>query len=366
LAKILKKNKVIHIFTGFMIRETYSEPCLKLHHYRLRFVVFFVVLFFSVLSSLRAQEVIPTYSDYLTDNLYLIHPSMAGASNYDQIRLTGRSQWFDVEAAPNLQTLAYNSRLGEKIGAGGIMFRDENGNFSKVGAYATLAYHLMFSRSTANLNQLSFGISGGVVQHRLDTSGFTRFDPLLGKDENDIFANMDVGISYYVSDLFFHFAAKNILTVKRQLFFSDAVPGNMRKYLFSAGYVFTLNPNDPWNFEPSVLFQAREATNAMAADANIKAYYQLDNGRLWGGLSYRNSFETTEYTSQGEEIKRQQLRYITPFVGVGYKRFIFGYTYSYQMNSLVLSNGGFHQVSLGYNFGESRKRYDCKCPAINN
>lgn len=333
------------------------------------FFRFFGVLLLIILfntHSVKAQEVIPTYSDYLTDNLYLIHPSMAGAANYDQLRLTARRQWFDVEKAPNLQTIAYNSRVGEKIGVGGILFRDENGNFSKLGAYAGFAYHLMFSRSTADLNQLSFGISAGVIQHRLDESGFNRFDPLLGNNSADIFANMDLGVSYYVRDLYFHLAAKNILSISRELFYSDAVPSNMRKYLFSAGYVFDLNPNDEWSFEPSVLFQAREATNEMAVDVNLKTYYELEFGKLWGGLSYRNSFESTEYTTDGQEIKRQQLRYITPFVGVDYKKFIFGYTFSYQLNSLVLSNTGFHQITLGYNFGESRQRYDCKCPAINN
>lgn len=341
---------LIHCFTKYICRLSYFA---------------FLLLFFFNISSLKAQEVIPTYSDYLTSNLYLIHPSMAGASNYDQLRLTARRQWFDVENAPNLHTLAYNSRVGEKIGVGGIVFRDENGNFSKIGAYGTFAYHLMFSRSTADLNQLSFGISAGVIQHRLDTSGFTRFDPLLGGNENDIFANMDFGVSYFVRDLYFHFAAKNLLSVSRELFYSQAVPSNMRKYLFSAGYVFELNRNDPWSYEPSLLFQAREATNEMAIDVNLKAYYELENGNLWGGISYRNSFESTEYTADGQEVKRQALRYVTPFAGINYQKFIFGYTFSYQVNSLVLSNGGFHQITLGYNFGESRKRYDCKCPAIN-
>ncbi|SDS15577.1 type IX secretion system membrane protein, PorP/SprF family [Gramella sp. MAR_2010_147] len=332
----------------------------------LKYSLFLVLTVFFNISALKAQEIIPTYSDYLTDNLYLIHPSMAGASNYDKIRLTARQQWFDVEDAPNLQTLAYNSRVNDKIGVGGILFRDENGNYSKLGAYATFAYHLMFSRSTLDLNQLSFGISAGVIQHRLDTSDFTRFDPLIGENNTDIFANLDFGISYYVRNLYFHFAAKNILSVNRELFYSDAVPSNMRKYLFSAGYVFSLNPNDPWSFEPSILFQAREATNEMALDANAKAYYELENGKLWGGLSYRNSFESAEYTENGELVNNQQLRYITPFVGLNYKKFVFGYTYSYQLNSIVLSNGGFHQITLGYNFGESRERYNCNCPAINN
>lgn len=330
--------------------------------------VFLLLLFFLFkMDGTRAQEVIPTYSDYLTDNLYLIHPSMAGASNYDQIRLTARTQWFDVEDAPNLQTLAVNSRITDRIGVGGILFRDENGNFSKLGAYATFAYHLMFSRSNVDLNQLSFGISAGVIQHRLDTSGFTGFDPLLSnQDPSDIFANMDIGLSYFYHDFYVHFAAKNLLSVSRELFYSDAMPSNMRKYLLSAGYVLDFNPNDEWSFEPSILYQMRDATSEMAIDANLKAYYELDNGTLWGGISYRNSFEGAEYTTDGETVKQQQLRYVTPFVGYGYKRFIFGYTFSYQVNSVVLSNNGFHQITLGYNFGESRQRYDCHCPAVNN
>lgn len=346
--------------------KTYLLGCTSKQSIVLKYSLFLVLIMFLNTSALKAQEIIPTYSDYLTDNLYLIHPSMAGASNYDKIRLTARQQWFDVEDAPNLQTLAYNSRVTDKIGVGGILFRDENGNYSKVGAYASFAYHLMFSRSTVDLNQLSFGISAGVIQHRLDTSGFTRFDPLIGENDADIFANMDFGISYYVRNLYFHFAAKNILSVSRELFYSDAVPSNMRKYLFSAGYVFTLNQNDPWSFEPSLLFQAREATNEMALDMNAKAYYELENGRLWGGLSYRNGLESAEYTENGEQVQNQQLRYITPFVGLNYKKFVFGYTFSYQLNSIVLSNGGFHQITLGYNFGKSRERYHCKCPAINN
>ncbi len=322
-----------------------------------------VFLFFNIASA-NAQEVIPTYSDYLTDNLYLLHPSMAGAASRDQIRLTARQQWFDVDNAPSLQTLSLNSRINNKLGLGGIMFNDQNGNFSKIGAFATFAYHLMFSRSTANLNQLSFGISAGLIQHRLDESGFTEFDPIIGRDDvADFYGNVDLGLSYYYLNFYAHLAAKNILNIRRELFYSDAVPSNQRKYLFSTGYVFETSGR--WSYEPSMLYQLREQTSEQNIDVNMKAYYDVDFGQLWGGISYRNSFEGSEFTTDGEEISSQQLRYITPFVGVNYKRFLFGYTFSYQFNSRVLSNNGFHQLTLGYDFGESRQRYDCKCPAVN-
>ncbi|MDT0647893.1 type IX secretion system membrane protein PorP/SprF [Zunongwangia sp. F260] len=323
-----------------------------------------ILILFLFTLQVKAQEVIPTYSDYLTDNLFLLHPSMAGAANMNQIRLTARQQWFDVEDAPSLQTLSINGRVGEKVGLGGILFNDSNGNFSKSGAYATFAYHLMFSRSNADLNQLSFGVSAGIIQHRLDQSGFTEFDPALEGNESDIYANMDFGVSYYYRDFYSHFAAKNILSIKRDLFYSDAVPSNQRKYFVSAGYVFE-DVTDSFSLEPSVLFQLREATNEKAIDLNLKAYREVDFGQVWGGVSYRNTFEGAEYSGEGEELRSQYLSYITPFVGVNYRNFLVGYTFTYQLNSLVLSNNGFHQITLGYNFGKSRKRYDCKCPAVN-
>lgn len=324
-----------------------------------------LVCLFLISTKTAAQEIIPTYSDYLTDNLYLLHPSMAGASNMNKIRLTARQQWFDVKDAPALQTLSLHARTGEKIGLGAIVFNDQNGNFSTRGAYATFAYHLLFSRSELDLNQLSFGISAGIVQHSLDQSGFTGFDPLIGGgNPSDFYSNMDVGLSYYYHDFFAHLSGKNLLSIKRDIFYSDAVPSNQRKYLFSTGYVITPS-RSKWSFEPSILFQWREQTAERAIDGNMKFYHSLESGNLFGGFSYRRSFEGAEYTTDGNEVKNQQLQYLTPFVGMEYKNFLFAYTYSHQMNSLVLSNSGFHQITLGYNFGENRARYDCECPAIN-
>ena len=60
-----------------------------------------------------SQEGMPIYSDYLTDNYYLIHPSMAGAANCAKVRVTGRQQWFGDEDAPRLLTMSVNGRIGE-------------------------------------------------------------------------------------------------------------------------------------------------------------------------------------------------------------------------------------------------------------
>src|SRR6478735_6440331 len=128
-----------------------------------------------------SQEGISVYSDYLTDNYYLLHPSMAGASNCAKIRFTGRKQWFDNDDAPSLNTLSFNGRIGERSGGGIILYNDQNGYHSQKGVKLTYAHHLMFSRSELDLNQLSFGISGHMAQSQLDETSFLNqpADPLI-------------------------------------------------------------------------------------------------------------------------------------------------------------------------------------------
>ena len=327
-----------------------------------------IVTFFSLFylsAKMGAQEVLPTYSDYLTDNLYLLHPSMAGASNLDKIRVTARQQWFEVDDAPSLQTVSIHSRLNQKVGVGAIVFNDQNGNYSRRGIYGSFAYHLMFSRSELDLNQLSFGISGGLIQHSLDQSRFSGNDPLIGNGKaSDFYANMDLGASYYYFNFFAHFTVKNLLSIKRELFFSDGIPNNQRKYLFSTGYVIESRKRY-WQYEPSILFQLKEYSSEKLIDLNFKVYRELNWGTFFGGLSYRIDFDATKYTGGKNTERTAYLQYLTPFAGFEYKRFLFAYTYSQQFNSEVLSNGGFHQLTLGYNFGKNRARYDCYCPGVN-
>src|SRR6187399_2050020 len=107
-------------------------------------IKFLSALFFISLYSF-SQEGISVYSDYLTDNYYLIHPSMAGASNCAKIRLTGRQQWFDSDNAPSLNTLSFNGRISDRSGAGIILYNDENGYHSQKGVKLSYAHHIMFS-----------------------------------------------------------------------------------------------------------------------------------------------------------------------------------------------------------------------------
>ncbi|MDB9712667.1 type IX secretion system membrane protein PorP/SprF [Flavobacteriaceae bacterium] len=317
-----------------------------------------------------SQEGLPIYSDYLTDNYYLLHPSMAGVANCNKFRLTSRKQWLDQSQSPNLQTLSVNGRIGDsKSGVGAIVFNDKNGYHSQTGAYFTYAHHLLFSRNRLDLNMLSFGISAGMMQYKLDESSFLfdGFDPLVsGITQSSTDFNLDFGFSYHFLDFYAHATFKNFL--KNDGINSNELGiytyDNSRTYLLSTGNVFGRRGSS-WSYEPSILFAYKESSKESFIDLNFKLYRETDFGKVWAGLSYRRSFEGAEYLGVNDQIKNQQLQYITPLVGVDFENFVFAYTYSYQSNSIVFDNGGYHQITLGLNFGCKKQQYDCNCPGIN-
>ncbi|WP_203296226.1 PorP/SprF family type IX secretion system membrane protein [Luteirhabdus pelagi] len=314
-----------------------------------------------------SQDGIPIYSDYLSDNLYLLHPSMAGAATNNQVRLTARQQWFDQNEAPNLQTLSFNARLGRQSGVGAIIYNDQNGYHSQTGGYLTYAHHIMFSRSEADLNQLSFGLSAGFTQSKLDETNFDLedFDPVIaGIIQSTSYFNVDAGFSYNFLDFSGHFTVKNIIFRNRDLYTEEFEPNNQRRYLLGGAYAIG-SYGSTWSFEPSFLFQWQERSGEKAIDVNFKAFREMDFGELWGALSYRTSLDGAEFID-GQEISDQRLQYITPVVGVNYKNFLFAYTYSYQIGNVRFDSGGFHQITIGYDFlGGRPEPYDCNCPAIN-
>jgi type IX secretion system PorP/SprF family membrane protein len=321
-----------------------------------------ISIFFTIFSN--AQEGIAVYSDYLSDNYYLLHPSMAGASNCTKIRLTARQQWFDVDDAPQLQTLSAHGSIGEKSGAGIIAFNDRNGYHSQMGMKLSYAHHIMFSRSDLDLNMLSFGMSGALVQSRLDETTWNQvFDPMVGGIvQKDMYFNMDIGASYHFLDFYSHFTVKNALANTRRELYSEFESDNLRKYIFNTGYTF--GNYDELQWEPSVMFQFTEKTQEKSFDINLKLYKPLENGKIWGGVSYRRSLDGAQFINNGF-IDNQKLQYITPILGVNYKNFMVAYTYSYLTGDVRFDTAGFHQLTLGINLFCKPERWSCNCPAIN-
>ena len=312
---------------------------------------FFCVLLFSLKNS--AQETLPIYQDYLSDNVYLVHPSAAGIGNSTKLRFTARQQWSGVPDAPSLQTLSYNSRFGEETNAayGFVLFNDKNGYHSQKGIQGTYAYHLQLSDGHF-FEQLSFGLSLTFVQNQSDQRSFQGGD-VAAIIESTSYYNSDFSAAYHRGGFSSYFTVKNLfLTAKNNLNVEE--PLDLRNYIFSAGYYY----DDYYYFqlEPSFMLQLKESTGQTIADFNIKAYKTFSNTQVWAALSYRRSFDTNSINNS---------QFISPIVGVNFNKMMFSYTYTNQIDSVTLTNSGFHQITLGINLWTREKNWRSN-PNINN
>jgi type IX secretion system PorP/SprF family membrane protein len=312
-------------------------------------------LLFLFLFSLKgmSQETLPIYQDYLSDNVYLVHPSAAGIGNSSKLRFTARQQWAGIPDAPALQTLSFHTKFGEysNAGYGLVLFNDKNGFHSQKGIQASYAYHLPMSNGKV-FNQLSFGLAFTFVQNQSDQRTFTGDRAVAAIVESTSYYNADFSVAYHKGGFSSYFTVKNLLlTAKNNLNVQE--PLDLRNYIFSSGYYF--GQDLALQFEPSVMIQFREGTGERIADFNLKAYKSLSNSQLWAAVSYRRSFDTNAI---------ENAQFISPIIGLNYKNYMFSYTYTNQMNETVLTNSGFHQVSVGINLW-TREPRAAACPNIN-
>ena len=301
----------------------------------------------------KCQETLPIYSDYLSDNVYLVHPSAAGIGNAGKLRFTARQQWGGVKDAPSLQTLSFHNRFREKAALGFILFNDSNGYHSQKGFQSTFAYHLDLNRASI-FNQISFGLSLSVVQNQVDQTQFSGDPTVRQIIRSDGYFNADFSVAYHKKGFSSYFTVKNLLLSAKNNLNNSLEPLDLRNYVLSIGYYF--GEKQYFQFETSVMIQLRESTGERIIDFNLKAYKDFNNAQLWGALSYRKSFDTKPI---------EDLVYITPIIGVNYNKWMFSYTYTKQMNDVVLTDFGFHQVSIGVNLF-TRKPRAAACPNINS
>ena len=332
----------------------------------MKFKHLFLALVVLITKQAYSQEILPVYSDYLSDNYFLLHPSMAGAANCAKLRLTGRQQWFGQQDAPALQTLSFNGSISDKDGMGVILINDKNGYHSQKGFRVAYAHHIMFSRDNIDLNQLSFGVNVGFAQSQLDESSFYTNDPtydpiVFGQIQKASYFNVDIGASYNFLDFYAHFTVKNALASDRKLY-TDKEPVNLKRAVYNMGYTF--GDSEGIMFEPSMMFQYVFQTKESLIDLNLKAYKQMDFGKLWAVASYRRSLDGAQFI-EGNAVATQKLQYFTPIIGVNYKNYMFSYTYSALLGNIKFDNGGFHQFTLGINLFCKPEKYHCNCPAVN-
>jgi len=303
---------------------------------------------------MHGQLQLPVYSDYLTDNYFLVHPAVAGAQLEGvKVRMTHRSQWQGVSNAPSLQTINAHARIGLRSGLGTVFYNDKNGFHKQVGASVTYAHHINLTLGNSNIHQLSFGLSAGVMNNTHDQTQFAPdlSDPLVqGNKVKSNGLHMDLGLTYIRYQFYTHLTLRNLI-FKGQNISDNISLDKGKKWIANAGYFFELNENTA--LEPSVMVQLVEYADLPSFDINMKSHHSLNNLKLSFGASYRFGTQPNANVFAGENLNQdhKQLSFLT---GLQFKGFSFFYTYtqSFEDKQMVPFNG--HQFTLGFDLSSDK------------
>lgn len=306
-----------------------------------------------VANSAKAQQE-SQFSQYMNNNL-LINPAVTGIDPFLNLSMGYRNQWNSLNGAMNTYYVTGHSRFSGKEpshslpvrganaqpryeavesagpnsphGIGGYLFHDNQGVSTQSGIGVSYAYHLVVGGGN-----LSFGLSGGVIQYALDGNKLEPLDPsdnsILDTRMKTVTGDLSGGAwwsttSYYVG------VAVNQLT-QSKISFNGATGAENKQnnhYNISAGYKLPIN--ESITLLPSVLVKyvsPAPVSLDLNAVARFKNMYSI-------GLSYRN-----------EDA-------VVILAGFHYKTIQVGYSYDVNTSALSRYNNGSHEVSLAVGLG---------------
>jgi len=273
--------------------------------------------------TLSAQELtLPTFTQYLADNAFVISPAYAGVGDYVKIRANGLTQWVGIEDAPDTQSIAADIRIGNRSGIGALFYNDRNGATRQLGARLSFAHHLTLD--AYNDQFLSFGVSYNFNQFRININEFDPSipDPNVTDDRSTTNHNFDIGILYRIENFYASFNASNILNKDLNIFAINE-PNRLRNYFIYTGYKWRKDRKSDFEVEPSVFFQLFENDGRSSTDLNIKARLYDFEDYYWAGISYRFlNDQVLEPLNVG------------PQFGLKKRNFYFAYSYQITVNEL--------------------------------
>jgi type IX secretion system PorP/SprF family membrane protein len=269
-----------------------------------------------------------------TQNRILFNPANTG--DLGQAFINIRNHW-SVAQGPENYTFGAQSKIGKKrnMGLGVVLERDEYGVYQDTKGMLNYSY----TATLAENHNLSFGLSGGFVDKRVDTKSIYSDLENAGQANSEL----DAIINDYKGS---RFGAGVGLTYnwKKKLEIGFAMPDlfeqetyDLKQYFVGMiSYKFYAIP-EKLEIQPSVLFAAytREDYSVNHADLNL---YACLNQTLWVQGTYRT--ESPAFVIAA---------------GVNLYNIGVGYGYQHQMDELPQTFGGVHEVMLTYYFDKDRK-----------
>lgn len=289
-------------------------------------ITFFITIVSSFWLLLVAQQD-AQYTNYMY-NTQLIQPAYVGSRGITSITALARTQWVDLNGAPETATISFETPLGndENMGLGFSVISDKIGPTAENTISVDYSYSLNFIWS-----KLTFGLKAGINDLEIDYSKLNIADlddPLLRYNAKKIKPRIGLGIYFNTDQYYLGFSAPNILQTKfydqlriENTSFSEVA--SRIHYYGIFGYVFNLT--DKIKAKPATLVKVvKGAPVQWDLSMNLLINYKLTLGianRLDSAMSLLGGLQLTDNL----------------FIGL---------SYDYMSNNLRSLNDGSYEIVL--------------------
>lgn len=148
-------------------------------------------------------------------NMNLVNPAYAGAHEGSELGINVRSQWANVEGAPETKSVFFGTGIGRKLGVGVSIINDATFIEDQTNLAIDVSYFITLKE---DLN-LYFGLKAGVNSYNANTSGLLTFgvgqDPSLTNLDGGFTPNIGAGVYLKGENYFVSLSVPNILSSDR-------------------------------------------------------------------------------------------------------------------------------------------------------
>ena len=287
------------------------------------------------LAALTKAQQLPMYSQYLTND-FILNPAIAGSKPYFPIQINSRTQWSGLGTiAPKTNTLSYHMPVAyDAIGIGAIIMQDETGPYSQIGITLSFAYHIQLDED--DVTRLSLGLSSLMTQHTLnqDDLTFHNPDPEFQGSYSKMVPDASFGAYLYSKNFSLSASAHQLFESTFKESVQDIFGDNSQVRHYFAHVSYRIDIHSDLAIEPSLLVKSTQVSPTQL-DVNTRVI--IDNN-YWAGLSLRSSES------------------LVVLVGLNMGSLFLSYSYDYGISSLSSAASGSHEISLGFNINDKRKR----------
>jgi len=287
------------------------------------------------LAALTKAQQLPMYSQYLTND-FILNPAIAGSKPYFPIQINSRTQWSGLGTiAPRTNTLSYHMPVAyDAIGIGAIVMQDETGPYSQIGVTFSFAYHIQLDED--DVTRLSLGLSGLMTQHTLnqDDLTFHNPDPEFQGTYSKMVPDASFGAYLYSKNFSLSVSAHQLFESTFKESVQDIFGDNSQVRHYFAHASYRIDIHSDLAIEPSLLVKSTEVS---PNQLDVNARVIIDNN-YWAGLSLRSSES------------------LVVLAGLNMRSLFLSYSYDYGISSLSSVASGSHEISLGFNINDKRKR----------